>query len=64
MVEACGYKVAEMKRLQVGGFQLQDMEEGQLRAATAAEEAWACELAGLASSEYPEGLLPQRRPRK
>ena len=48
MLEALGFKVSCVKRLQVGGFQLGDMAEGQLRAAESSEEAWACELAGLA----------------
>eukprot|EP00434_Breviolum_minutum_P003112 symbB.v1.2.002739.t1/scaffold146.1/size298692/20 len=65
MLERCGYQVAA-----VGGFSLGDMQEGQLQAASPQEEAWACQLAGLPASEYPEGLLPEgtrnqaKKPRK
>jgi len=70
MLERCGYQVAAVKRVQVGGFSLGDMQEGQLQAASPQEEAWACQLAGLPASEYPEGLLPEgtrnqaKKPRK
>jgi len=64
MLERCGYKVAAVKRVQVGGFSLGDMREGQLKAASPQEEAWACQLAGLPASEYPEGFLPEGTPRR
>ncbi|CAE7615300.1 unnamed protein product [Symbiodinium natans] len=58
MVEKCGYKVVSQKRTQVGGVSLGDLEVGQLQAATEDEEVWACQLAGLPASEYPETSRP------
>ncbi|CAK9060455.1 unnamed protein product [Durusdinium trenchii] len=40
MIEKCGYKVAAVKQVQVGGFSLGQMQEGQLQAATPEEEAF------------------------
>ncbi|CAJ1355052.1 unnamed protein product, partial [Effrenium voratum] len=59
MVERCGYKVAGIRRVQVGAMSLGSMEEGQLQAASAEEEVWACQLAGLQAKDYPEGFLPE-----
>jgi len=67
MVERCGYKVVAQRRTQVGGLSLGDLEVGKLEAATTDEEVWACELAGLPASEYPESARPpeeERRPRR
>lgn len=61
IMESCGFKVAQLKRCQIGLLSLEGMEEGGLVAATEDEEEWACQLAQLPDSEYPPGRLPPPR---
>lgn len=52
------FKNPKVKRLSVGPINLDTLPEGGLVAASDEEEAWACELAGLAVREYPLKLRP------
>lgn len=57
IIEACGHKVISLKRTGIGALSLDKLKCGGLAAATEEEEEWACQLAGLPTSEYPRGQL-------
>jgi len=59
-LEACGHPTVWIRRTQVGMLCLKGLAEGGLAAATAEEETWACELAGLSEDDYPPGILTSR----